>query len=73
MPGNQSAFYVTDLFNYDRYSNPRHFLTSTMELENHEFQAIVYYDLKRCLTYHESHKNLCEVFWSIAQGKSTVS
>ena len=53
--------------------NPRLFLTSTMELENCDFQAMIYYYLKRGLTYHESHKNLCEAFGSIAQGKSTVS
>ena len=52
--------------------NPRLFLT-TMELENCDFLAIMYYDLKRGLTYHESHENLCDVFGSIAPGKSTVS
>ena len=46
--------------------SPRLFLTST-----------IYYNLKRGLTYHESHfkkkkKNLCEAFGSIAPGKSTV-
>ena len=34
---------------------------------------MIYYDLKRDLTYHESHKNLCEAFGFIAPGKSTVS
>ena len=34
---------------------------------------MIYYDLKRGLTCHESHKNLCEAFGSIAPGKSTVS
>ena len=53
--------------------NPRLFLTSTMELENRDFRAMIYYDLKRGLTYHESHKNLCEVLESIAPEKSTVS
>ena len=53
--------------------NPRLFLTSTMELENRDFQAMIYYHLKRGLTYLESHKNLCEAFGSIAPGKSTVS
>ena len=53
--------------------NPRLFLTSTMELENRDFRAMIYYDLKRGLTYHESHKNLCEAFGSIAPGKSAVS
>ena len=53
--------------------NPRLFLTSTMELENRDFQAMIYFDLKRGLTYHESHKNLCEAFGSIAPGKSIVS
>ena len=38
--------------------NPRLFLTSTMELENRDFRAMIYYDLKRGLTYHESHKKL---------------
>ena len=53
--------------------NHRLFLRSTMELENHDFQAMIYYDLKRDLTYHESHKNLCEALGSIAPGKTTVS
>ena len=53
--------------------NPRLFLTSTRELENRDFGAMIYYDLKRGLTYYESHTNLCEAFWSIASGKSTVS
>ena len=44
-----------------------------MELENHDFPAMIYYDAKRGLTYHESHKNLCEACGSIAPGKSTVS
>ena len=39
--------------------NPRLFLTSTMELENRDFPAMIYYDLKSRLTYHESHNNLC--------------
>ena len=43
-----------------------------MELENREFRAVIYYDLKRGLTYYESHKNLCEAFGSIAPGKSIV-
>ena len=53
--------------------NPRLFLTSTMELENRDFRAMIYCDLKGGLTYQESHKNLCEAFGSIAAGKSTVS
>ena len=53
--------------------NPRLFLTSTIELENRDFRAIIYYDQKRGLIYHESHKNLCEAFGPIAPGKSTVS
>ena len=52
--------------------NPWLFLTSTMELENRDFRAMIYYDPERGITYHESHKNLCEAFESIAQGKSTV-
>ena len=39
--------------------NPRLFLTSTMELENRDFRAVIYYDLKRGLTYHESHTKTC--------------
>ena len=53
--------------------NPRLFLTSTMELENRDFRAIIYFDLKRGLTYRDSHKNLCEAFGSIDPGISTVS
>ena len=53
--------------------NPRLFLTSTMELKNRDFLAMIYYYLKRGLTNHESHKNLGEAFRSIAPGKSTVS
>lgn len=53
--------------------NPTLFPTSTLELENCDFRAIIYYDLKRGLTYHESHKNLCETFEFIALGKSSVS
>ena len=55
--------------------NPRMFLTSTMEFENRDFRVTIYYDLKRGLTYHASHKkkNLCEAFGCIAPGKSTVS
>ena len=34
---------------------------------------MIFYDLKRGLTYHESYKNLCEAFGSIVPGKSTVS
>ena len=52
--------------------NPRLFLT-TMELENRDFRAMIYYGLKRGLTYHESRKNLFEAFGFIAPGKSTVS
>ena len=44
-----------------------------MELENRDCQAMIYYDLKRGLTYHESHKNLCEAFESLAPGTLTVS
>ena len=33
---------------------------------------MIYYNLKRGITYHESHKNLCEALGSIAPGKSTV-
>ena len=44
-----------------------------MEFENRDFRAMIYYDLKRGLTYHQSHKTLCEAFGSIALGKSTVS
>ena len=39
--------------------NPRLFLTSTIELENCDFRAMIYCDLKRGLTYHESHKKTC--------------
>ena len=53
--------------------NPSLFLTPIMELENRDFRAMIHYYLKRGLTYHESHKNLCEAFGSIAPGKSTVS
>ena len=53
--------------------NPRLFLTSTIELENCDFRATIYYDLKRGLTYHESHKNFSKAFESVAPGKSTVS
>ena len=53
--------------------NPRLLLTSTMELENRDFRAMIYYEPKRGLIYHKSHKNLCETFGSIAPGKSTVS
>ena len=60
---------VTDQEN----GNPRSFLTSSMELENRDFRAMIFYDLKRGLTFHESHKNLCEAFGSIAPAKSTVS
>ena len=35
--------------------NPSLFLTSTMKLENRGFRAMIYYDLRRGLTYHESH------------------
>ena len=52
--------------------NPRLFLTLTWELENRDFRAMVYYDLKRGKTYHESHKNLCEAFESIAPRKLTL-
>ena len=38
--------------------NPRLFLTSTMELENRDFRAMTFYDLKSVLTYHESYKIL---------------
>ena len=38
--------------------NPGLFLTSTMELENCDFRTMIDDDLKRGLTYHESHKNL---------------
>ena len=48
---------------------PRLFLTWAMELENQDFWAMIYYDLKRVLTYYESHKNLCEAFESIAPEK----
>ena len=37
--------------------NPKLFLTLTMQLEKIDFRAMIYYDLKRGLTYHESHKN----------------
>ena len=53
--------------------NPRVFLTSTMELENLDFRAMIYYDLKSCLTYHESYENLCEADGSIEPRKSSVS
>ena len=46
---------------------------STVELENRDFRAMINYDLKRGLTYHETHKNLREAFGSIALGKSIVS
>ena len=39
--------------------NPWLFLTSTMELENRDFRATIYYDLKRGLTYHKSHTKNC--------------
>ena len=32
-----------------------------MELENSDFLAMIYYDLKRGLTYHESHKKKTSV------------
>ena len=38
----------------------RLFLTSTMELKNRDFRVVIYYDLKRGLIYHESHKNFVE-------------
>ena len=60
---------ITDQENGD----PRLFLTSTMWLENNDFRAMIYYDLKRGLTYQELNKNLCEAFGSIAPGKPTVS
>ena len=44
-----------------------------MELEIRDFRAMIYYERKRGLTYHESHKNLSEAFWFIAPRKSTVS
>ena len=49
--------------------NPRLFLTSitTMELKYRDFRAMIYYDLKRGITYHESHTNLCEVLGSLPQ------
>ena len=48
--------------------NARLFLTSTMELENRDFWSMIYFDLKRGLTYHELKKNKqtnkqnCEAF-----------
>ena len=47
--------------------NPRLFLTSTMEHKNRDFRVMIHYDLKRGLTYHESHKNLCEAFGPLPQ------
>ena len=52
--------------------NPRLFLASAMELENRVFRTMIYYDLKRGLTYQESNNNLCKAFGSITQGKLTV-
>ena len=65
--------HLGNTMNDQEKGNPRLFLTSTMQLENHDFRATIYYDLKRGLTYHESHKNFSKAFESIAPGKSTVS
>ena len=65
--------HLSNTINDQEKGNPRLFLTSTMELENRDFRTMIYYNLKRDLTDHESHKNSCEAFGSIAPGKSTVS
>ena len=43
-----------------------------MELENRDFRAMVYYDMKRGLPFQESYETLVKVFGSIAPSKSTV-
>ena len=42
--------------------NPRLFLTLTWELENRDFRAMIFYDLKSVLSYHESYKSLYAAF-----------
>ena len=44
-----------------------------MQLENRDFRAMVFYDLKRGLSFDKSYETLATVFGSIAPGKSTVS
>ena len=62
---------ITDL----EKGNPRLCRGLSMELENRDFRATMYNDMKRGLQYmyYESHKTLCEFFWSIALGKATIS
>lgn len=45
----------------------------TMELENRDFRAMIYYDLKRGLSFQESYESLHKAFGPIAPAKSTVS
>ena len=47
--------HLSNAITYQEKGNPGLFLTSTMELENRDFRAMIYYDLKRGLAYHESH------------------
>ena len=44
-----------------------------MELENRDFRAMIYYDLKRGLSFQESYESLHKAFGPIAPAKSTVS
>ena len=46
--------------------------TSEMELENHDFRAMVYDDMKRGLAFQESYEPLTKAFGYIAPSKSTV-
>ena len=66
-------WHLGDTITDQEKGSPRLILTSTMELENRDFRAMFYYDLKRGLTCHEFHNNLCEALGSIVPGKSTVS
>ena len=65
--------HVGNVISVIEIGNPRLFLTLTMELENRDFWAMIYHDLKRGLTYLDFHKNLMEAFGFIARGKYTVS
>ena len=70
---NEVPYHLFNSITDQENEHTRMFLSSTMDLGNRDFRAMIYYDLKKGLTYHEFHQNLCEAFGSIIQGKSTVS